>query len=189
MENIEKQNLELIAQMIKTARNEYQDDSDIYLIWGWAVSLACIAQYLLLRMGKDGSGIVWLVALPAAFVMQAIVYFTKKRKEKVKTHNDKIIGYVWIAVGICIGIVLSSAGKLQESTSPILIMLYGVGTFVSGGIMRFRPMILGALCCWVISFISFWVNVENQLLLLPLSLMLSYIIPGHLLKNHLRKNV
>ena len=48
MENTEKQNLELITRMIQVARKEYNDDSSIYLLWGWTVTLACIVQYVML---------------------------------------------------------------------------------------------------------------------------------------------
>jgi hypothetical protein len=188
MENNEKQHLALIADMINIARKEYSDNSFIYLVWGWVVCLASLAEYVLLKMGKEYHPAVWLVMIPTAIV-QIIMSARQNKRERVKTHMDKIIGYVWIAVGVSLGVVLCSMSVMQLSAYPVLILLYGIGTFVSGGIMNLKPMKIGAICCWVLGLVAFHVPFEYQLLLLSLSLILSYIIPGHLLKNRFSKNV
>ena len=188
MENKEQQQLELIADMIDIARKEYSDNSIIYLLWGWSVCLAALAEYVMLKMQSPYHAVVWLVLIPVAIFQ--IVYFARQNKnERAKTHMDKIIGYVWMSVGISMGVLLSSSDVLQLATYPALILLYGIGTFISGGIMSFKPMKAGAISCWVIAAAAARVSFENQLLLLSLSLVLSYIIPGHLLKNRFSKNV
>jgi hypothetical protein len=188
MENTEKQHLELIAEMISSARKEFSDDSYIYLLWGWAVCIAAITQYVLVQMHSNYNGLAWLL-MPLAAIVQLVASFIKKRKERVRSHMDKVIGYVWIAFGICLVIVLFSQDVMQLSTLPVLMLLYGIGTFISGGIMRHKPMIAGAICCWVLGAISFRLAKEQQLLLLALSVVLSYIIPGHMLQNRFKKNV
>jgi hypothetical protein len=188
MENTEKQHLELIARMIQSARKEYNDDSYIYLLWGWAVTLAALIQYVLLRMNSPYYAAGWVV-LPVVAVIQVVMQISRKKKNKVTTQADKIISYVWIADGVCMGIVLVSANVMQMSTYPVLMLLYGIGTFISGSIMNFKPMQLGAVCCWALAIPAFRVSFEMQSLLLPLSLILSYIIPGYLLRKRFRKNV
>lgn len=188
MENSEKQ-LELIVDMINSARKEFSDDSFHYLIWGWAVCIAALAQYVLMQVKYDNIGIVWLIVIPLAIAAQIIFSVLQKKKEKVRSHMDKVLGYVWMAVGFCIAAVLFSMNVLQEATYPILILLYGIGTFISGGIMKLRPMMIGAACCGVIGMVAFHVPLAYQSLLLSLSLILSYIIPGHMLKNRFRKHV
>lgn len=188
MENNENEHLALISEMINIARKEFDDDSWIYLLWGWTVCLSSLGEYVLLMMGKDYHAIVWLL-MPVAAIAQLLVSFRKKKTVRVKTHMDKVIGYVWIAVGICIGIVLFSQLVLRESTFPVLILLYGIGTFISGGIMNLKPMKAGGICCWIIALVAFHVTFEYQLLLLSLSLIISYIIPGHLLKLRFKNNV
>ena len=188
MENTEQQNLALIADMIADARKEFNDRSFYFLLWGWVVSLCCLAQYVLLYLKKDYNGIVWILMIPTAIV-QILYAVRQKRREGVKTYIDKVVGYVWVAIGVCLVLTLSSSWALQLNTYPVLIMLYGVGTFLSGSIMGLKPMIWGAIACWVIAAVTFYVSFEYQLLLLPLSLIVSYIIPGYLLKNRFRKNV
>lgn len=188
MENNEKQHLALIADMINIARKEFSDDSFIYLLWGWTVCLAALAEYALIQMGKSYHAIVWLL-MPVAAIAQVVFLFTRQKKERVKTHMDKILGFVWTAVGVGIALVLFSQNALRTNTFPALILLYGIGTFISGGIMKLKPMMIGAICCWIIAAVAFQVKFEYQLLLLSLSVLLSYIIPGHMLKNRFSKNV
>ena len=188
MENTHQQQLELISEMINSAKKEFNDDSFIYLLWGWAVCIAALAEYALMQMNFTYHYIVW-ISMPVVAVVQMVVMSSRKKKEKVKSHIDEVLGYVWMAVGISIAAVLFSQGSLQNNTYPVLILLYGIGTFISGGIMKLKPMMAGAACCWAIGFAAFFVSFEYQLLLLSLSVIVSYIIPGHMLKNRFKKNV
>lgn len=188
MENTEKQHLELIARMIQVARKEYNDDSWVYLLWGWAVTLAALAQYVMLRVDSPYYPFVWL-ALPVVAVVQVVLQISQRRKAKVNTQLDKIIGYVWLADGVCMAIVLVSGNILQASTYPVLMLLYGIGTFISGSIMNFRPMQFGAIICWGLALATFHVSFLNQSLLLPLAVIVAYIIPGYLLRKRFRENV
>jgi hypothetical protein len=186
MENTEKQQLALIADMIAIARKEFSDNSFIYLLWGWAVSICSVAQFVLIKMNSDYNGIVWLLMVPTAIVQ--IVYAVRSaRKEKVRSHMDRVIGYVWVSVLTCLGITLTLA--IPTDAFPFIILLYGIGTFIAGSIMDLNVMRIGAICCWVIGAVAFHTAFEYQLLLLPLSLMASNIIPGYALKRRFKNNV
>jgi hypothetical protein len=131
---------------------------------------------------------VWL-ALPVVAVVQVVLQISQRKKAKVNTQLDKIIGYVWLADGICMGIVIVSGNVMQASAYPTLMMLYGIGTFISGSIMNFKPMQFGAVICWALAIVTFHVSFEYQSLLLPLGVIVAYIIPGHLLRKRFRENV
>jgi uncharacterized membrane protein len=83
MENNEKQQLALIAEMINSARQDFSDDSIIYLLWGWSVCLASLAQYVLLKMDNAYNGAVWLVLIPVG-IFQGLYFARAKKTEKVK---------------------------------------------------------------------------------------------------------
>jgi hypothetical protein len=189
MENNEKQHLELIAEMINTARREFNDSSFIYLLWGWAICIASVSEFILVQMKNEYHYIGWVVLMPLTAIVQMVIMAKRKKTERVKTHVDKVSGYLWTAIGVSLGVVLFSQNNLQLNTYPILILLYGIGTFVSGGLMGLKPMIAGGVCCWVLAFIAFYMKFEYQLLILALSIIVSYIIPGYLLKNRFRQNV
>ena len=66
---------------------------------------------------------------------------------------------------------------------PFLILLYGIGTFITGRIIQFKPLIFGGLACFMLCVLITYVEGPEKLLILALSVLLSYIIPGILLKR------
>ena len=74
---------------------------------------------------------------------------------------------------------------------PCIMVLYGMGLFLSGGAMRFRPLILGGIFCWLCAIAGFELKAEAyaayQLLIIATAVMGGYIIPGYLLKMSNKK--
>jgi hypothetical protein len=58
-----------------------------------------------------------------------------------------------------------------------------LGTFVSGMILKFKPLVIGGVLCWLLTIVSLFVNFDYQLLLAGAAILCSYIIPGHLLRT------
>jgi hypothetical protein len=61
--------------------------------------------------------------------------------------------------------------------------MYVLGIFVSGGVISFRPLIYGGIVAWVAAIVAYFQTYEVQLLFTTLVVVVSYIIPGHLLKR------
>ena len=190
MENSEKtlterESLLLIGQMIQHTKQTVQENGFIFLLWGWLVFAASISQYLLLYVFKsDYNTLPWPVLMIAGAII-SMVYGAKKRKrEHVKTYIGNFMKYLWIAFGVSLAFVLVYMGKIGiEAGYPLILVVYGIGTFVSGGALKFKPLIIGGICCWVLAVVSAFVDFQLQLLLLSLAIVVSYIIPGHLLKK------
>ncbi len=66
---------------------------------------------------------------------------------------------------------------------PFIIILLGWGTVISGGILKFKPLIIGGILAWVIAIADFFVSAENQLLMMALATIIAYLIPGYMLKS------
>lgn len=67
---------------------------------------------------------------------------------------------------------------------PVFILLYALGTFITGRFIQFKPLMLGGGSCFAISLVSFLLDGPEQLLMVALAILFSYLIPGHMLKNH-----
>lgn len=188
MKHTNEENLQLITQMIKAAQRRFTDDSSLYLLWGFTVCIASLIQYALLRIDNAYYYIGWLVLIPIAVVSFLYLLAKQKKKEKVKTHIEGLLEYMWIAFCISMCIVLAFIWKLQENTYPVLLCLYAISTFICGGALRLKALIIGAVGCWVIAIISFFVNFELQSLLLSLAVIIAYIIPGFVIRKHNKRN-
>jgi len=188
MDNQTTENLELIQKMIKTAQRRFADNSNFYLLWGFAIFFACVMQYILIKLKNPNNSIGWLIVIPLAMVLQILFVLKKKKEEKVRTHIESLMGKMWIAFGITLGIVLSFASHLQENTYPIILCLYAISAFVAGGALQLTSLYIGAICCWILAIVSFFVPFEIQLLLLAAAVIVAYVIPGLIIKSAYRNN-
>jgi hypothetical protein len=129
----------------------------------------------------------WLV-IPVAFVLHMYFMIRDKRKEQVQTFISEAISYLWMAIGIAFfasSVLFTRIG--WQYSYPIMIMLYGIGTFVTGGIIKFKPLKIGGIACGLLMILCAFVGYQTQILVTAAALLFSYIIPGHMLNNHYHK--
>lgn len=173
----------LIQRMIKTAQHEIEDDSFYYLLWGWAVFISCILNYVLMQVNYEIPEIGWIVIMPIGAIVSMIYGAKKGKKVKVKSYIDSLMKYVLISFLVSLGMVLFFMFKLQLNTYPMVLMIYGFWLFISGGALKFKPLIIGGVLNWILAIVSFFVQFKFQLILVAIAVLIGYIIPGHMLKN------
>ncbi len=180
----EQESLKLIYEMINSTKRNLKDDGGIFLFWGYLTLTAALLQFSLIKLGYgESSGWVWIILMPLGGIISGVIGYRNRKKEKVKTIIDTIMAYLWGGFGACLLVVFFVLGKYdyQMAFLPMIMMLYGIGTFVTGGFLKFRPLILGGISCWVFAVAACFFSIEIHLILIALSLVTSYIIPGHLL--------
>ena len=182
MKEAEKQ-LEFIDEMIATAKGNLADGSIYYLIWGWLVLIAAgINYYLLEYVELNNHWVAWPVLMSLGGVLSIVIGIRSSKKARVVSKIDKMIRYLWLGVFITLIVILSAIGVVgPKAIYPVLMALYGLGTFVSGSFVNFKPLKIGAVAAWVCSSIAFYVGFSDQLILISVAIIFSYIIPGHLL--------
>jgi len=194
MENFDNDNfspqesLQLIESMINRAKDKFAEDGFMYLIWGWLVFICSLLQFILIHIVKyDKHYIVWLATIPV-FVFQYFYIRKKHKQQTVSTYTASIIGFVWITFSVVIvlfGFVIGflTGGDYYVHIIPLLLAIYGMPVFLSGVIIRFKPLIIGGVCCWILCIASTFIkNYDYQFLMIPLSMLLAWIIPGYSLR-------
>ncbi len=182
----EQESLQIIQSMIAVAKNEVKSDSFIYLLWGWLVFIASISQFILIEMKNDLNSIPWLL-MPIGGII-TIGYFVRKRKEeKVKTHVGDFIKYIWTAFGASMVVIMFFNSMNSMQVLPVIMCLYGIGLFLSGGVLKFKPLVWGGIFCWLCAIAGFEIQNIYLLLILALAVLGGYIIPGYLLKMNNKK--
>lgn len=175
------ESLQIIQHMIRRARNNFSENGFLFIFWGWLVFITAMVFYWLTKTGYDKPWLVWNTMILGG-IFSAVYGIRQKKKEIVKTYLDEYMMYVWLAFGLCLLITLAMGFKLQQYCYPIVIMLYATATFISGGLLRFVPLIVCGGLSYVICVLAFFVTFETQILLLALSVLVSYIVPGHWLQ-------
>jgi hypothetical protein len=56
-----------------------------------------------------------------------------------------------------------------------------LGTFISGKLLKFTPLVVGGIINWILACIAGYLHYDYQMLLTAVAILTSYIIPGHLL--------
>lgn len=189
----QEQSLEMIQSMINISRQNFRKGGFYYILWGSLFFLAAIGQYVLFSVyNSDLHWMSWLVASALAIVVGFILMFTREKAVKVKTYIDRLNFYLWTAFVISIIFVgfLAGQNKVPDlQINPLIIMLYGFATFISGGMLRFKWLIAGAVVAWILAIVSVYQDYGTQMLLVAMTILLSYLVPGILLHFTKDKNV
>jgi hypothetical protein len=183
----EQESLKIIQEMIATSKNKIKNNSFFYLLWGWLVLIASLSHYLLLRINihYEYAYLPWPVLMLSGMVVSVIAGIRIGKREKVISHFDNMMMFLWwgFFFTLIVIMLMTSFQKITWTTTyPLIIALYGLGTFVSGGVLRFKPLIFGGISSWIISILTFFIEPINILLMMALSIIIAYLIPGYLLK-------
>ncbi|MBP6977153.1 MAG: hypothetical protein PHD61_11260 [Bacteroidales bacterium] len=178
--------LGLIYEMIENSKAQIKENAFFYLLWGWLVLIASLTHFILMKLGHYHSFWVWPIIMTAGMVISVIAGIRMGKRSTYRTHVDTAIIYLWLGFFFLLLVVLSFAifGLIPwHIMNALIIAMYGLGTFVSGGILRFRPLIIGGICSWIISLGVFFVPGEYMLLLVALSIIIAYLIPGYMIRR------
>jgi hypothetical protein len=185
-----EQSLQLITSMIQSTRQSLQDSSIYFLIWGWGVLLACVIQYSLkVGMNSPYHPMAWLV-LVVVFVAQILIGFKRMKKRSARTFVEDANIYLWTAVGLGYFISFLIFGQIGwDYCFSFYILFYGIGTYVSGKLIQFKPLFIGGLLCFPIAVATVYVSYDMRIIMLGVAILISYIIPGHLLRMNHQKQI
>ena len=187
-----KESLALIESMINKAKDRFNEDGFIYLLWGWVVLFCSIVHFILVQLQVRNYWMVWLVTW-LAVIYQVFYLRRRRRRRTVQTYTDDIVKYVWITFGIIMfltgflfGMVLGE--DYYRMINPGFLALYGMPTFLSGIILRFRPLVWGGIGCWILSILATFIPQNYSILLVSAAMIIAWIVPGYLLRSKYKQS-
>ena len=143
-----EESFEIIQSMIDKAKNSVADNSYLFLLWGWLVFIACIAQFTLK------------------------VFFNY-------THHY----YPWAILIIALGISIFRNRKNTVRSGPKTCVDY---SFLTGKLLSFYPLVMSATISVALALLTTFISYDYDILLCGLAILISYIIPGYLLRLQFR---
>jgi hypothetical protein len=187
MENEEKmmtgeESLRIITEMISKTKVNIRQGSFHLLFWGWLIFACSLSEYLLTKLTEfTHPYYVWFFVIPGVFV--SMIYgFVTGRKAKVHTYAESLYMWTWMAFLISAIILFVVHSKRIDTVGTYILILAGFPTFVSGFIIKFRPLIAGGICFWIIALIVNFAGPAIAPLGMPVAMFTGYLIPGYLLK-------
>ncbi len=186
----EQDSLRVITEMIENSKAKIRDNGFFYLLWGWLVLIASLSNFILLIIDYDKAWLPWPILMFGGGIVSGIAGYRLGKRIKVRTFFDTAMIYLWYGFLATIFIILFAAAKGNLSwvvTNALIIALYGLGTFVSGGILNFKPLIWGGIFSWILAIVTLFIPDLYSLLAVALSIVVAYLIPGYMLKSRFNK--
>jgi len=178
-----EESVQIIDKMIQLTRASVKQNSWYYIFFGILVIIASLVHLILLKIGYPDGGAIWMLMLVGGIVAA----IKSIREQSNFKEQSRQFGLVWLAASFTYFTVLIGTAKLNGEVglliNPIVFSLAGGATFLSGTMMKFRPLVYGGLLIWCISIVQLFFGIEVQLILNVLAVILGYLIPAFLLKH------
>ena len=189
--------LEVIAQTRgKVDMDSVPVGASLFPLWGWLTALFYSMEFVLWQLLQQ-DWCLWLwIGIPLVGIPAMVMILRKDRERThMRTHQSRLILDYWIfaAVVFCAGGFLFGFFNIYTMVeNPLICLLLGIGAFITGGLARFRPMIVGGLVGAAIGVVAFLLQGDLwvwQTLCIVLTSVSSLIIPGHLYEKRVRHGV
>jgi hypothetical protein len=188
MENGEKmmtgeESLKIITDMINKTKVNIRQGSFHLLFWGWLLIFCSLGDWLLLKFTDyPHHYYVWFLVIPGAFV--SMIYgFVNGRKAKVQTYADGLYMWTWIGFLITAVVLFIVQADNMQYITPFILLLAGFATFLSGFIIKFRPLVFGGIWFWIIALLVHLAGPSYASLGTAVAVLIGYLIPGYMVRN------
>ena len=182
-----EESLHIITEMIGNAkRNLAKGGSFYFLLWGAVVALANFIIYYLINFTDSSNWyLVWFITAPA---IPITIIYAKRRSNKTQITGpiDHLYAQIWIGIFVGMVITLVFMAEINYAVNPIFLIYSGIGTYLTGRLSRYMPLIVGSLALWIGAIITFMVPIEQQFMIAGIAIISGYIVPGIMLRKHER---
>jgi hypothetical protein len=194
----EQESLDIIQEMIQTAKQEQKDDGKGWIVWGWLLFFASVFTWLNVTYHWFGEIALFWDALGILVVMywiyRMINYISGRSGGKVKTYTADLFaklnsGFFIFLLLIIVSMNIPVRGVPPAKGFVLLIGLYGFWILVYGTALNFRPSIIAAYFMWAIALGGLFIykidsteigEFKIAMLVHAVAVLIGYIIPGHL---------
>jgi hypothetical protein len=192
------ESFDIINKAISNYKMNYKENSHVFLLWGWILTLASISSFILLKflsrweahdlmVGKwELKGLIflgnWVVFCSIGFIIMYFMVRKMKKNKKVYSHIDKFIDNLWRVIAPSFFIAIFICIKYEINPPPLMLLIGGIATTTTGLAIKFKPLIFGGMSFFIFSIASTFVTNEYSALVVCVAIICGYLIPGYLLK-------
>lgn len=189
-----QQELDIIQRTRSEVMNQRKPTGEnLFLAWGYPTAVVLFLEFVaLLTWNADWCS--WLWAFIPLVGTPLMMYFLNEDYERTgcRTLNQNAILMMWIFIGFasCVGgAAMGFAGIFPLCYCAYQGLLIGMGCFMTGIILHFRPKTVCGIIASFLSVIPLFLQGALwpwQLLVASVIAVIALIIPGHLFKQYVR---
>jgi xanthine/uracil permease len=179
--------LELIKQMIDTAKKEQKDDGKGWILWGWLLFAGSVTTFINFYTRWSSTWVIWnffAVAAIGLLLYSVIRSWIFPKAVKVKTYTGDLFAKLNIGFSVFLILIIVSINTrsiVPSSGFAMLLGLYGFWMLIYGAALNFKPSIYGAVITFACAFAALFVpHFKWVMLLQAIAVLCGYIIPGHI---------
>ena len=185
--------------MISRIRGEVMNHKDLtgenlFLAWGYPTAFVLLLEFVALMLWHE-DWCNWLWACIPLIGTPLMIYFLNEDYERTRrrTLDENVILMMWIFIGFasCVGgVAMGFAGVFQQAFFAYLGLLCGMGCFMTGIILHFRPKTICGIIASLLSAVPLFFQGDLwpwQLLVTAFIVSVSLIIPGHLFRCYVKR--
>jgi len=180
--------------LLESARINFKKDSILFILWGWNLALFYIFGFFITRslylMRKQTFFETILVSLLAFTVTYSIFHLIRNYKTRSYNPISISIQYGWVSFCVCLVVIHIIQVNTQHEfylQQPLIILMIAFAQTITGGILRFRLMIVCGVIIGILSYITSLLSISPQFLIGAFAFLVAFIIPGHILYFQYKK--
>lgn len=184
--------LKLIEQTISSTKQRLSDDGFSLIMWGWIIITGCVVNYFALEYQQYFLFLYWPIFCTAGGIISGVVGAKRQGGQQASSLSTEVLKYIWMGSGIAAIILWFAAYNFGwQYINSAMLVAFGLPVFISGGLMKFRPAIIGGLLLFVFGVGVFFIaEASYSNLIAAAGWALGYLVPGYLLrKEHQRTDV
>ena len=186
--------LDLISRVRgEVMSNKELTGENLFLAWGYPTAIVLLLEFVALLIWNE-NWCNWLWTGIPLIGVPLMMYFLNEDFERThsRTLEQNVILMMWVFIGFasCVGgAAMGFAGVFQQSFFAYLGLLCGMGCFMTGIILHFRPKTICGIIASALSAVPLFFQGDLwpwQLLVTAIIVIISLIIPGHLFRRYVR---
>lgn len=193
-----QESFDIINKAILNFKINYKENSRVFLLWGWILTLASIFSFIILKISSSWeahelvagkwelTGLLffgnWIVLCSTGFIIMFFMVRKMKNDKKVYSHIDKFVENLWWVIAPSFFIAIFICIKYEIAPPPLMLLIGGIATTTTGLAIKFKPLIIGGMSFFIFSIASTFVTNEYLALVVCAAIICGYLIPGYLLK-------
>lgn len=168
---------------------------NLFLVWGYPSAFCFLAEFAALMLWDVNLCAWFWVCIPLVGAPM-MLHFQHKDYDRTghRTLDANIILQMWLILGGCsalAGFATGFAGLYEACYCVIQGLLVSLGCAMTGVISRHRHMTLSGIAGILLSFAALFIQGDLwpwQLLLTAVIVVITLIIPGHIIKNYVKRH-
>lgn len=183
-----QESLRVIRETIDLAKRGVGENGFQFLWWGWLVVIACLTEYYLLVNDYGVKAHLAWIIMPVLGAPVSMIYeWRRDQRQQDRNLVRELYGYLWLGFGVSLVLALVISIVKAVPPVPMVLILAGFATFMSGILIRFRPLMFGGAVLWVGAALCLFTPLQEQSLVEAGAIVLGYLVPGYLLNQRARK--